>query len=85
MKKIIAIASLSAFIAFPALADDDARFYVAIDSGIVVLANAGTFPNLPSVGFSGGYHFSPNIAIEVGTFATYDDSPIASGGGRHYC
>lgn len=82
MKKIIAIASLSALIASPALADDSARFYLAIDSGVVVLANAGTYPDQRAVSLAGGYHISPNLAIEVGTFTTYDDSPIASGTGR---
>jgi opacity protein-like surface antigen len=82
MKKIIAIASLSAFIAAPALADDRASFYVAMDTGVVVLSNAGTFPNLSSASFTGGYHFSPNLAIEAGTFATYDDSPMVSETGR---
>jgi len=80
MKKITAIASLLAIYTSPVLADNGASFYAAIESGVVVLADAGSFPNLRAVSVIGGYHFSPNVAIEAENFGTYDAQDVAGTG-----
>jgi OOP family OmpA-OmpF porin len=82
MKKIFAVAVLCTLIASPSWADDKLGFYVGLDLGVVALTNAGSFPNMNTGVFIGGYQFSQNLAIEAGTFSTYDDSPAASGSGR---
>lgn len=84
MKKIIAIASLLAIYTAPVLADNGAGFYVGIESGVVVLTDAGTFPNLRAVSVIGGYHFSPNIAIEAENFKTSDAQDVPGTGTYEY-
>ena len=80
MKKIIAISSLFAIYASPVSADNGAGFYAAIESGVVVLTDAGTFPNLRAISFIGGYHFSPKVTIEAENFGTYDAQNVAGTG-----
>jgi len=72
MKKISIAVLLSAFVAAPAMADNTGKFYVAGDYGSVSFTNsevapgARPFPNAGAVRISGGYHFSPMLAVEAG-------------------
>ena len=81
MKLITIVVLLSAFIATPAMAaDNTGRFYLGADFGWVTLTDTdpgGTdFPNPNSLRFSGGYHFSPMLAAEVG-YAGIGDSTLS--------
>jgi OOP family OmpA-OmpF porin len=66
MKKIFTVALVSSLISMPAFAADQG-LYVSADMQTYSLTNRGTASN-PSAGFriGGGYHFTPNIAAEVG-------------------
>lgn len=73
MKKISIAVLLSAFVAAPAMADNTGKFYVAGDYGSVSFENSmpsgfggSPFPNSGAVRISGGYHFSPMLAVEAG-------------------
>lgn len=75
MKKIAMIALLYACIATPALADNTGKFYVAGDLGSATYTNMSPFPNPNVLRIAGGYHFSPNLAAEVG-YSKFGDSTV---------
>ena len=79
MKRIAIVALLCAFVATPALADNTGKSYVAGDYGSVTFSNSnpgGTdLPNPKALRISGGYHFSPTIAVEAG-YAMIGDSTL---------
>lgn len=83
MRKIAIVALLSAFIATPALADNTGNFYVAGDLGTATYSNVNdglgnNFPNPMVLRIAGGYHFSPQLAAEVG-YSIFGDSVIDYG------
>lgn len=82
MKLIAIVLLLSSLIATPAMAvDNTGRFYLGADYGWVTLTDTdpgGTdLPNPNSLRFSGGYHFSPMLAAEVG-YAIIGDSTLST-------
>lgn len=83
MKKILAVALLSACISTPTLAaDNSGSFYGAIDSGTLAMAN-WTLAKPNSLSFSAGYHFSPIWAVEGG-YTSIGDSSYSSNGTGNY-
>jgi OmpA-OmpF porin, OOP family len=85
MKIITIVALLFGFVATPVLAaDNTGKFYMGADYGWVTLTDTnpgGTdFPNPSSLRFSGGYHFSPMFAAEVG-YAIIGDSTLSTPSG----
>jgi len=80
MKKIALITLLSASIATPALADNTGKFYVAGDLGSATYSNIGGWPNPGVVRIAGGYHFSPQVAAEIG-YSKFGDSTLTGPGG----
>jgi OOP family OmpA-OmpF porin len=73
MKKIVIAGLLSAFIATPALADDTGRYYVAADFGSATFHNMPGWSNPDVIRISGGLHFSPVFAVEMG-YSMFGDS-----------
>ena len=73
MKKLLAVALLSAFAAAPALAAD-AGGYAFAELGAASLTNAPTFSNPGVFGFGGGYRFSRSVAAELGITAFGDST-----------
>jgi len=80
MKKIIVVVLLYAFAVAPALADNTGKLYIAGDLGSATYSNISPFPNPGVVRFAFGYHFSPNLAAEVG-YSVFVDSTISGPGG----
>ena len=82
MKKITIVALLSVFVSMPALADNTGKAYIAADLGKASYSNvtvgAGTYPNPGMLRIAGGYHFSPQLAAEVG-YSMFGDSTITVG------
>ncbi len=79
MKKVAIVALLSAFVATPALADNTGKFYIAGDLGSATYSNVGLFPSPGVFSISGGYHFNPMLAAEVG-YSVFGDSTVVSTG-----
>ncbi len=77
MKKILAVALLSTFVAAPSFAADTGA-YISADLGSATLKNAAPFPDPGVISFGAGYRFSPNIAAELG-YTFFGDSKITSG------
>ncbi len=75
MKKLLAVALLSAFAATPALAAD-AGGYVFADLGAANLSNVPGYSNPGVFGFGGGYRFSPYVAAELGISAFGDSTSV---------
>ena len=79
MKKLAIVALLSAFIATPVLADDTGTFYVGADFGMAKCCNLTNYSGYPGwsnpaeFSLSGGYHFSPVLAVEM-RYSTFGDS-----------
>lgn len=73
MKKIVIAALLSGFIATPALADNTGRFYLAGDLGSATYSGLPGWSNPNVIRISGGLHFSPVFAVEVG-YSMFGDS-----------
>lgn len=78
MKKFAIATLLSAFIATPALADNIGP-YVAADFGVAKCCNLPNYSGWPGwstpsvMRITGGYHFSPMIALELG-YSWFGDS-----------
>lgn len=79
MRKIAIAALLSAFAAAPAFAGTPGKFYLAGDLGAATYSNMDPFPNPGIFRFAGGYHFSPNLAAEVG-LSIFGDSTVTGPG-----
>ncbi|HEY6094511.1 MAG TPA: porin family protein [Gallionellaceae bacterium] len=80
MKKILAVALLSALVATPVLAaDNSGAFYGAIDYGTLAMAD-WTLDNPSSTSLSAGYHFSPVWAVEGGYTAISDVTRVSASG-----
>lgn len=83
MKKILAAAFLSVFVATPALAQSAGKSYLALDVGPAsykgVKVAAGTYPDPGSASFAFGYRFADNVAAEIGYTSFGDSSLIGSG------
>ena len=47
---------------------------------MVMLTDAGNFPNMPAAGLIGGYQFSQHFGVEVENFASYDALSVAGTG-----
>ena len=86
MKKLAIAALLSVFIATPALADDTGTFYIGADFGVAKCCNLTNYSGYPGwsnpavFSLSGGYHFSPVLAVEMG-YSTFGDSNGTVSGG----
>jgi OOP family OmpA-OmpF porin len=80
MKKIASALLISAAISAPALAAEPGTGYFALDYGSWAMANASPFPNPGVLTFSGGYHFTENVGMEVG-YAMVGDSTVNYGFG----
>jgi OmpA-OmpF porin, OOP family len=80
MKKILAVALLSACMTTPTFAaDNSGTFYGAIDYGTLAMAD-WTLENPSSVSFSAGYHFSPIWAVEGGYTSIADSTQTSANG-----
>lgn len=77
---------LSAFVATPALADDTGTYYIGADFGVAKCCNLTNYSGSPGwsnpavFSLSGGYHFSPALAVEMG-YSTFGDSNGTVSGG----
>lgn len=78
MKKIIAIALLSAAIATPALAQRENHWYGALDAGTLNMQNTN-YASPGSMTISGGYRMNRNLALEAGVTAIGDSTLYGSG------
>jgi len=76
MKKIIAIAALSAALTTPAFAGND--IYATADLSSASYTNVSPFPNPGKFGLGVGYQFTPNVAAEVG-YHMFGDSTSVQG------
>lgn len=72
MKKIVIAALLSVFITTPALARNTGKYYLAADLGTATYSNI-SFPNPTVMRIAGGFHFSPELAVELG-YSMFGDS-----------
>ena len=72
MKRIVIATLLSAFIATPAFAGNTGKYYVAADLGAATYSNISS-PNPSVMRVAGGYHFSPEFAVELG-YSMFGDS-----------
>ena len=72
MKRILVATLLSVVISTPALAGNTNKYYVAGDFGSATYSNI-PFPNSTVFRISGGYHFSPVLAVELG-YSMFGDS-----------
>lgn len=84
MKKIATALLLFAAIATPAFAANPNTVYVAIDYGTWSMTNAGVLPNPGALTFSGGYHFTRNVGVEVGLALIGDSTVLYPGGQTNY-
>lgn len=88
MKRIIAAALLSYIAATPAFADNSGKFYIGAnlgsasftDANITINGTPATFPNPGALGLLAGYHFNPNLAVELG-YTTFGKSTIKTTSG----
>jgi OmpA-OmpF porin, OOP family len=79
MKKILAVALLSTFVAAPVLAaDNTGKAYIGADLGSATYSNVSPFPNPGMFRIAGGYHFSPMIAAEIG-YTYFGESKVTIG------
>jgi OOP family OmpA-OmpF porin len=83
MKKLVSTILLAAFVAAPALADDNTgKSYFVGDLGRArysgVDVPAGTYPNPGMIRVGIGYHFSPTVSAEIG-YSKFGDSVITLG------
>lgn len=76
MKKIIAIAALSAALTTPAFAGNNV--YLTADLSSASYTNMSPFPNPGKIGFGAGYQFTPNVAAEAG-YHLFGDSTLVQG------
>ncbi|MDP3702414.1 MAG: porin family protein [Hylemonella sp.] len=82
MKRIIAIALLSAAIASPALAQQrESHWYGALDAGTLNMQNS-PYASPGSMTISGGYRMNRNLALEAGVTAIGDSTLYGSGTSR---
>ncbi len=86
MKKLAIAALLSVFIATPALADDTGTFYFGADFGVAKCCNLTNYSGYPGwsnpaeFSLSGGYHFTPVLAVEMRYSSFGDSNGTVSGG-----
>lgn len=77
MKKIIAVAALSAALSTSAFAAGN-NFYATADLSSASYTNVGQFKSPGKFGIGAGYQFTPNVAAEVG-YHMFGDSTLTQG------